>query len=60
VLSDNGVAFTSRLTKPGSISTFAQTLLDHNARPVNSSPYHPQTCGKVERHHQTLKKWLAT
>jgi putative transposase len=58
VLSDNGAAFTSRLTKPGSISTFVQTLLDHRVRPVNSSPYHPQTCGKVERHHQTLKKWL--
>jgi putative transposase len=60
VLSDNGTAFTSRLTKPGSISTFVQCLLDHGARPINSSPYHPQTCGKVERHHQTLKKWLTT
>lgn len=60
VLSDNGTAFTSRLIKPGSISTFVQTLLDHRVRPVNSSPYHPQTCGKVERHHQTLKKWLRT
>ena len=60
MLSDNGAAFTSRLLNPGSISTFVQTLLDHGVRPINSSPYHPQTCGKVERHHQTLKKWLST
>jgi putative transposase len=60
VLSDNGAAFTSRLTNPTATSTFIQTLHQHGARPINSSPYHPQTCGKVERHHQTLKKWLAT
>jgi transposase InsO family protein len=24
----------------------------------HSRPFHPQTCGKVERFHQTLKKWL--
>jgi transposase InsO family protein len=60
VLSDNGAAFTSRLTQPGTISSFTRTLHEHGIHPVNASPYHPQTCGKVERHHQTLKQWLRT
>lgn len=60
VLSDNGAAFTARPTQPGSISTFERALRDRGVRPIHSSPYHPQTCGKAERHHQTLKKWLNT
>ncbi|HEX8347971.1 MAG TPA: DDE-type integrase/transposase/recombinase, partial [Actinoplanes sp.] len=32
VLSDNGTAFTSRLTQPGSISTFVQCLHNHGVR----------------------------
>jgi len=60
VLSDNGAAFTARhRTTNAGPSRFAQHLHNTGTRLIHSSPYHPQTCGKVERHHQTLKKWLA-
>lgn len=58
VLSDNGTAFTSRRTR-GGISQFTRTVTDTKARLIHSSPYHPQTCGKVERHHRTFKQWLS-
>jgi len=58
-LTDNGVAFTSRFIQPDNgISAFTRTILALGTRLIHSSPYHPQTCGKVERQHQTLKKWL--
>jgi transposase InsO family protein len=60
VLSDNGSAFTGGFARPDIVGSFARTLLRRGVRPITSSPYHPQTCGKVERHHQTFKKWLAT
>jgi hypothetical protein len=60
VLADNGTAFTHRRIHPNAVpSRFARTVHTWGTRLIHSSPYHPQTCGKVERHHQTLKKWLA-
>ena len=32
---------------------------DAGIRHVRSTPYHPQTCGKVERFHRTGEEWLA-
>jgi putative transposase len=58
VLSDNGVAFTSRFSKGGT-SQFTRLIIDSGARLIHASPYHPQTCGKVERAHRTFKAWLA-
>ncbi|MCP2200448.1 integrase core domain-containing protein [Lentzea flava] len=60
VLSDNGCAFTARRLRDDAGPTqFELAVTTAGARLIHSSPYHPQTCGKVERHHQTLKKWLA-
>ena len=56
ILSDNGTQFNqSRRNR--------QSQFELNARQagivsIASTPYHPQTCGKVERFHQTLKTWL--
>ena len=59
VLSDNGGAFTARHRDNAGPTRFELAVTAAGARLIHSSPYHPQTCGKVERHHQTLKKWLA-
>jgi transposase InsO family protein len=58
VLSDNGSAFTCR-SRSTAISRFTRVVTGAGARLIHSSPYHPQTCGKVERHHRTFKAWLA-
>ncbi|MCI2424389.1 integrase core domain-containing protein [Saccharopolyspora sp. K220] len=59
VPSDNGSAFTSRGRHPQTgPSQFARTVTHWGSRLIHSSPYHPQTCGKVERHHQTFQRWL--
>jgi transposase InsO family protein len=58
VLSDNGAVYTGRYRHRARVAL----ELTLNARGVafgHSRPYHPQTCGKVERFHQSLKRWLA-
>lgn len=57
VLSDNGLAFTGRLRSFEVI--FETNLRDLGVELINSAPYHPQTLGKLERFHRTLKEWLS-
>ena len=57
LLSDNGAVFTGSPRK-------GKVLLESELERLgvlfkNSRPYHPQTCGKVERLHQTLKRYLS-
>lgn len=55
-LSDNGLNFSGRLR--GFEVAFEINLRAVGVRPITSRGYHPQTCGKIERFQQTLKKWL--
>lgn len=57
-LTDNGAIFTARSRK-GRV-TFETHLEKLGIDYKHSRPYHPQTCGKIERFHQTLKKHLST
>jgi Integrase core domain len=59
VLSDNGLCFTGGFNAANGAGTFTRNLAALGIVKANSRPYHPQTCGKLERAHQTLKKWLA-
>lgn len=58
MLSDNAAVFTGAPRRYGRVR-LEVTLAGRGIRFDHSRPYHPQTCGKVERFHQTLKKWLA-
>jgi transposase InsO family protein len=58
VLTDNGAVFTGRFRGGGRVM-LEVTLHARGVLLSHSRPYHPQTCGKVERFHQTQKKWLA-
>src|SRR5215831_13789476 len=57
VLTDNGAVFTGQPRRQGRVA-LEVTLHERGISFRHSRPYHPQTCGKVERFHQTLKKWL--
>ncbi|HUI02571.1 MAG TPA: IS481 family transposase [Acidimicrobiales bacterium] len=56
-LSDNGAIFTASFVD--GVSAMEGELLALGIKTKHSRPYHPQTCGKVERFHQTVKKFLA-
>lgn len=57
VLTDNGAIYNARarLGRTG----FESDLDRLGVLYKHSTPYHPQTCGKVERWHRTLKNFLA-
>jgi transposase InsO family protein len=57
VLTDNGAIFTAKQRGDGR-TALQITLGELGIQYRRSRPYHPQTCGKVERFHQTLKKHL--
>jgi transposase InsO family protein len=56
VLSDNGAIYTTAYR--GSHSGMEIELATLGITFKHGKPYHPQTQGKVERYHLTLKKWL--
>jgi transposase InsO family protein len=56
VLTDNGCIYTAAYR--GGYSAMESELFHLGIEAKHSRPYHPQTCGKIERFHQTLKKFL--
>jgi transposase InsO family protein len=58
MLTDNGAVFTGLYRGRGWVA-LERELTALGISLSHCRPYHPQTCGKVERLHQTLKKWLA-
>ncbi|MGH3927188.1 MAG: IS481 family transposase, partial [Pseudonocardiaceae bacterium] len=57
LLTDNGAVFTAAPRGGGRCAIEVECDL-LGIRLTHSRPYHPQTCGKIERFHQTLKRWL--
>jgi transposase InsO family protein len=57
LLSDNSLAFTGKAHNR--IVLVEKNLMALGIKPITSRPHHPQTCGKNERGHQTVQRWLA-
>jgi transposase InsO family protein len=56
LLTDNGCIYTAAYR--GGYSAMESELFHLGITSKHSRPYHPQTCGKVERFHQTMKLFL--
>ena len=56
-LTDNGTAFSG--ARRGWVSPLEENLRALGVDPITSSIGHPQTCGKGERAHATVLRWLA-
>jgi transposase InsO family protein len=56
LLTDNGTAFSG--TRRGWTSALTENLTALGICHPTSSVAHPQTCGKCERAHRTVRKWL--
>jgi hypothetical protein len=56
-LTDNAALFTGAYRGRGWVA-LERELVARGVRQRHGRPYHPQTQGKVERFHQTLKQWL--
>ena len=56
-LTDNGRVYTARFG--GGRNAFEHLLPVLGVKQKNGAPGHPQTQGKIERFHQTQKRWLA-
>lgn len=57
LLTDNGSAFSGQ--RRGWTSALTENLAALGIRHITSAVAHPQTCGKCERAHKTVRQWLA-
>ena len=57
-LTDNGSCYYNIHRADRRPARFEANLAALGCQSIASTPYHPQTCGKIERFWQTLKKWL--